>query len=110
MENIILQLIVGGVTIIGSILAVTLVLAKKLKASNVPAQPAPPSNGHKAFQENIQHQVDQGEKNLLVIEGRFNSQVITCNERWLEQAKAFGRVEAYMVEIRDRLTKLECGS
>jgi hypothetical protein len=99
-ENIIAQIIVGLFTVIAAVLSVVLVLAKKL--NNVPQ-----SNGQKRIDNGIQRQMDAGDDTTSSLSTRFDSQVNICNQRWLKSAESDGRIDAYMVEIRDRLTKIE---
>lgn len=92
-ENIVIQLIVGFVTIIGSILAVTLILARKLGNSNS-------GGGQTNQQKGIDDRLANGTKTLA---SRFEEQVTSCNKLWMGHAKFEGTMEQYMVEIRDRL-------
>jgi hypothetical protein len=93
MDDIVIQLIISFTGVIGSILAVTVILANKLgnKKESTPTNvQIVPTNGTKAVTE------------------RFDAHLNICNERWLDNSEFRGKIDNYMVEIRDRLTKLEC--
>ncbi len=63
-------------------------------------------NGRKG-EGGLQHQVDMGTEGTKTLAERFDTQVATCRKDWMDIAKFEGKVEQYMVEIRDRLTKME---
>lgn len=100
-QAVIIQLIISGSGIIGSIIAVILILAKKL------GNGSPQSNGQKRIDDGFQKQVDSGVDDTRVLCARYDSHIAICDLRWLAQAKDDGRIDAYMVEIRDRLARLE---
>jgi hypothetical protein len=102
MQDIIIQLIISGSGVIFSIVGVLLVLAKKLGNGN-----GVRTNHQKVIDNGLQKQVNAGADGTKTLSIRFDDQVEICNQRWLDDAKVKGKIEVYMVEIRDRLTQLE---
>ena len=106
MEDIVIQLIISGCGVIGSILAVTVILAKMLgDAKKIVA--APPANGQKAINENVQRQIRVLETDSDKFITKYDDHVNKCTGRWMENSELKGNIDSYMSEIRDRLSKIE---
>ncbi len=102
-ENIVLQLIISGSSVILSILGVLLILAKKL--SN-------PENGAtmaqmKSSDNGLQRQINSGSQGTTDLTKTYDRHIEVCTERWMCTSKFEGKIEGYMEEIRGRLTKIE---
>ncbi len=100
MQEIILQLIISGSGVIISVVAVIVILARKLNNSSG-------NNHQKIIDTGLQKQVDIGVEGTKTLTEQYDAHLVICTERWFDHAKMEGRMDAYMVEIRDRLTKIE---
>jgi len=98
--DLIILVITGLVTALGTMGGVMIIVTKKLND-------APQSNGRKRFDNGIQKQMDKSDETAVSLSTRFDAQVRDCNARWLLGAHNDGKIDAYMAEIRDRLTKIE---
>ncbi len=107
MESLWVQIIIGLLTLTGNIVAVLVILARKLPG-------AAQSNGGRqdALNIGLQRQADKGLSTTKTLEERFDTQVNLCGERWLDQARLEGsieerlkNIEGYMKGISDKLDK-----
>ncbi len=96
MQEWMVQIIISLGGVITTLASVILILNKKLGNSN-----------GDEYKDSVQSQISLGTDGTKTLSERFDAQVGICGERWIDAAKAEGRVEAYMMEIRDRLMKIE---
>ncbi len=99
-EDIVIQLIISFSAIVVQIVAVIIILARRLSTVTQ-------SNGQVKIDDSFQKQINGGVDGTKTLSSRFDDQVNICNQRWLEAAKFDGRIDAYMIEIRDRLARME---
>ena len=98
--DLIILVITGLVTALGTMGGVMLIIAKKF--DNIPI-----TNGQRKLDNGMQKQMDKTDESAKSLSSVFFDQVKDCNDRWMEQAEFRGEIKAYMTEIRDRLAKLE---